>query len=176
MRHPVDVAGAGQGQEQGGSARLSVAEFEAIFEAVKNWGRWGPEDELGTMNFITPEKVRTAAGLVRSGRRVSLAIPINKVAGPDNPQQAIHFVVQSHDVPVDASKVGFAMDFLGMSCHGDCHTHVDALCHISYDGLTYNGRRAAEVVPSTGATAQDITAYSTGVVGRGVLLDIPRLR
>jgi kynurenine formamidase len=85
-------------------------------------------------------------------------------------------VVQSHDVPVDTSKVGFAMDFLGMSCHGDCHTHVDALCHISYDGKTYNGRDAAEVMLSTGATAQDITAVKEGVVGRGVLLDIPRLR
>src|SRR3954463_15598987 len=128
------------------------------------------------MNLITPEKVREAAQLVRSGRRVSMAIPINKVAGPDNPQQASHFVVQAHDVPVDSSGVRFALDWMGMPCHGDCHTHVDALCHISYDGLTYNGRRAAEVVVSTGATAQDITAYSTGVVGRAVLLDVPRLR
>jgi kynurenine formamidase len=158
------------------TTRVGVGEFEAIFESVKNWGRWGPDDELGTMNLITPEKVREAAGLVRTGRRVSMSIPINKVAGPDNPQQAIHFVVQSHDVPIDSSKVRFAMDFLGMSCHGDCHTHVDALNHISYDGLTYNGRPAAEVVPSSGAVAQDITAYSTGVVGRGVLLDIPKLR
>jgi kynurenine formamidase len=156
--------------------RVGVPEFEAIFESVKNWGRWGPDDELGTMNLITPEKVCEAARLVRSGRRVSMAIAINKVAGPDNPQQAIHFVVQSHDVPVDSSKVGFAMCFLGMASHGDCHTHVDALNHISYDGLTYNGRSAAEVVPSTGATAQDITAYKEGIVGRGVLLDIPRLR
>jgi kynurenine formamidase len=158
------------------TTRVGIAEFEAIFESVKNWGRWGPDDELGTLNLITPEKVRDAARLVRSGRRVSMALPINKVAGPDNPQPAMHFVVQSHDVPVDSSKVGFAMDFLGMSCHGDCHTHVDALCHISYAGLTYNGRPAAQVVPSTGATGQDITAYSTGIVGRGVLLDIPRLR
>jgi kynurenine formamidase len=105
-----------------------------------------------------------------------MAIPINKVSGPDNPQQAIHFVVQTHDVPIDSSKVRFAMDFLGMSCHGDCHTHVDALNHISYDGLTYNGRPAMEMVPSSGGTAQDITAYSNGIVGRGVLLDIPKLR
>ena len=61
--------------------RISVAEFERIFESVKNWGRWGPDDELGTLNYITQAKVREAAGLVRSGRRVSMAIPINKVAG-----------------------------------------------------------------------------------------------
>jgi kynurenine formamidase len=157
-------------------ANVSVAEFERIFESVKNWGRWGLDDELGTMNFITPEKVRAAAALVRTGRRVSMAIPINKVAGPDNPNQAIHFLMQGHDVPIDSSKVRFALDFVGMACHGDCHTHVDALCHISYGGLTYNGRPATKVVQTTGATEQDITTYSTGVVGRGVLLDIPKLR
>jgi Putative cyclase len=156
--------------------RVSVAEFEEIFESVKNWRRWGPDDELGTLNYITPEKVRAAAGLVRSGRRVSMAIPINKVAGPDNPSQASLLLVQGHDVPVDESKVGFGLDWLGMPAHGDCHTHVDALCHISYGGLTYNGRPAGEVLPSTGATAQDIAAYHEGIVGRGVLLDIPKLR
>lgn len=155
------------------SGNVGLDEFEQIFESVKNWGRWGPDDELGTMNYITPDMVVRAASLVRSGRRVSMAIPINKVAGPDNPQQAMHFVTQAHDVPVDHSEVRFALDFLGMACHGDCHTHVDALCHISYRGQCYNGRVAGEVVTSTGATAQDITAYSNGVVGRGVLLDIP---
>jgi kynurenine formamidase len=155
---------------------ISVDEFEQIFESVKNWGKWGPDDEIGTLNYVTPEKVSAAAGLVTSGRRVSMAIPINKVAGPDNPQPAIHFMTQGHDVPVDGSKVRFGLDFMGMACHGDCHTHVDALCHISYDGKTYNGRDANAVIKSTGATAQDMDAYSTGVVGRGVLLDIPRLR
>jgi kynurenine formamidase len=155
---------------------LTVADFEQVFESVKNWGRWGPADELGTLNYITPERVREAAGLVRSGRRVSMAIPINKVAGPDNQNPAVHFVSQAHDVPVDGSKVRFGLDFLGMACHGDCHTHVDALCHISYDGKTYNGRDASEVLRSTGATEQDIAAYREGIVGRGVLLDIPRLR
>jgi kynurenine formamidase len=155
---------------------LTVADFEQVFESVKNWGRWGPADELGTLNYITPERVREAAGLVRSGRRVSMAIPINKVAGPDNQNPAVHFVSQAHDVPVDGSKVRFGLDFLGMACHGDCHTHVDALCHISYDGKTYNGRDASEVLRSTGATEQDIAAYREGIVGRGVLLDVPRLR
>ena len=155
---------------------VSVADYERIFESVKNWGRWGASDELGTVNYITPERVQEAAALVSSGRRVSMAIPINKIAGPDNPQQAMHFVTLGHDVPIDASKVRFGMDFLGMACHGDCHTHVDALCHVSYDGLTYNGRTASEVLTTRGAEGQDITAYAAGIVGRGVLLDIPRFR
>jgi kynurenine formamidase len=156
--------------------KVRVADFERIFESVKNWGRWGDADELGTLNYITPEKVRSAAALVRSGRRVSMAIPINKQAGPDNPMPASLFVVQGHDVPVDESKVRFGLDYLGMACHGDTHTHVDALCHISYDGLTYNGRPAEDVLRTNGATEQDIAAYSAGVVGRGVLLDVPKLR
>ena len=111
--------------------KVSVEEFERVFESVKNWGRWGADDELGTLNYVTPEKVRAAAGLVRSGRRVSMAIPINKVAGPDNPRQAMLFVVQGHDVAVDGSKVGFGLDWLGMAAHGDCHTHVGMFYDIS---------------------------------------------
>ena len=156
--------------------KVSLQEFNQIFESVKNWGRWGPDDQVGTLNYITPETVRDAAGLVKTGRRVSLGLPINKEAGPDNPHQAIHFITQGHDVDIGSSGVRFALDFMGMAFHGDCHTHVDALCHISYRGLTYNGKPAEEVVTSMGATTQDITAYREGVVGKGVLLDIPRLR
>ena len=157
--------------------RVSLEEFERIFESVKNWGRWGPDDQLGTLNLITPERVRAAAGLVRSGRRVSMEIPINKVAGPDNPNPAIHFVSQGHDIDIGSGGLRFGLDFLGMACHGDCHTHIDALCHISYNGLTYNGKPAQEVLTSKGATTLDVAKIGeVGVVGRGVLLDIPRFR
>jgi kynurenine formamidase len=156
--------------------KVSVAEFERIFESVKNWGRWGPDDQLGTLNLLTPARVAAAAALVRSGRRVSMAIPINKAAGPDNPNPALHYVIQAHDIDIGSGGVRFGLDFLGMAFHGDCHTHVDALCHLSYDGLTYNGKRAEEVLLSTGATSQDIANVSEGVVGRGVLLDLPRFR
>jgi len=155
---------------------MTIDEFERIFESVKNWGRWGSDDELGTLNYITPEKVQEAARLVRSGRRVSMAIPIVKRAGPDNPMPATLLMVQGHDVPVDESKVRFGLDWLGMAAHGDTHTHVDALCHISYGGVTYNGRPAEEVLRSNGATAQDIAVYHAGLVGRGVLLDLPKHR
>jgi kynurenine formamidase len=154
---------------------ISVAEFEAMFEEVKNWGRWDSDDELGTLNYITPEHVRRAAGLVRSGRSVSMAIPINTVAGPDNPHPAIHYMTQNHDIDIGSGKLRFAMDFLGMECHGDCHTHIDALCHIAYGGHLYGGRPVSDVT-SKGARGLDITTYANGVVGRGVLLDIPRLR
>jgi kynurenine formamidase len=156
--------------------KVSLAEFDRIFESVKNWGKWGPDDQLGTLNYITRDKVRGAAGLVKSGRQVSMEIPINKVAGPDNPNQAFHYVTQSHDIDIGSNGLTFSLDFLGMACHGDCHTHVDALCHIAYKGKTYNGKPALEVMTSKGATTLDITNYANGLVGRGVLLDIPRLR
>ncbi len=157
------------------ASTISLAEFEAMFESVKNWGRWGADDERGTLNYITPEHVRHAAGLVRSGRSVSMAIPINKVAGPDNQSPAIHHMTQMFDLPVDSSSLRFGMDFLGMSCHGDCHTHIDALNHIAYGGHVYGGR-AESLLTSHGGTALDIAGYANGIVGRGVLLDIPRLR
>jgi kynurenine formamidase len=157
------------------TANISVAEFEAMFDAVKNWGRWGPDDELGTLNYITGDHVKRAAGLVKTGRSVSMAIPINTVAGPDNQNPAIHYMTQMFDTEVGASSLRFAMDFLGMNFHGDCHTHIDALCHIAYGGHVYGGRPET-LVTSRGAKALDIAVYAKGVVGRGVLLDIPRLR
>jgi kynurenine formamidase len=157
-------------------ARVTLAEFDAIFESVKNWGRWGPDDQLGTLNLITPERVAAAAALVRSGRRVSMAIPINKVAGPDNPNQAQYFVTQAHDIDIGSSGLTFALDYLGMAFHGDCHTHIDALNHIAYKGQVYNGHPANAVVTSKGGQALDIAKLADGVVGRGVLLDVPRYR
>jgi kynurenine formamidase len=158
--------------------RVSLEEFERIFESVKNWGRWGPHDQLGTLNLLTPERVRAAAGLVRSGRRVSLQIPINTVAGPDNPNPAIHHVIQGHDIDIGSGGLRFGLDYLGIAFHGDCHSHVDALNHISYHGLTYNGQPATDVLTTKGGTSLGIdeVAASGGVVGRGVLLDLPRFR
>jgi kynurenine formamidase len=79
------------------------------------------------------------------------------------------------DVPVGPSAVRFATDFIGMNVHGDAHTHVDALCHVVYQGLLHNGI-PAEVLTSAGAGALGIEVASSGIVGRGVLLDIPAAR
>jgi kynurenine formamidase len=155
---------------------MSLEEFEELFESLKNWGRWGPDDRRGTLNYITPDKVREAASLVRSGRSVSMAIPINTVSGPDNPNPAIHYMSTMHDVDVGSGELlRFATDFLGMQFHGDCHTHIDALCHIAYKGQLYNGL-LADLVTSQGALDLDITEYAHGIVSRGVLIDVPRYR
>jgi kynurenine formamidase len=156
-------------------APVSLEAFDRIYESVKNWGRWGPDDELGTLNYITPQHVARAAALVRSGRTVSMAIPINKVAGPDNPNPAVHFMSLMHDIPISPAGLTFGMCFLGMASHGDSHTHIDALNHVGYKGQLYNGKPVATLT-SQGSSWGSIAAYANGIVGRGVLLDAARYR
>src|SRR3978361_114027 len=103
-------------------APVSLAEFDRLFESVKNWGKWGPDDERGTMNYITPDKTPAAGKLVKNGLTVSMAIPINKAAGPDNPNPAVHLMSLMHDLAVSASGLSFGMCYLAMASHGDCHT------------------------------------------------------
>jgi kynurenine formamidase len=159
-----------------GTQPVSLDQFDCLFESLKNWGKWGPDDERGTLNYITPEKVAAAARLVRSGRSVSMEIPVNTEAGPDNPNPAIYYMNTTHDTDVGAGEgLNFATDFLGIQFHGDCHTHIDALCHIAYKGKLYNDRPAS-LVTARGSLGLDITTYGNGIVGRGVLIDIPRLR
>lgn len=154
---------------------VTAEEFDRLFERVSNWSRWGADDERGTLNYLLPEHVCASAALVRSGRTVSLSLPINTVAGPDNPRPSLHYMVRTHDVRTGPGEPQFAGDFLGSEIHGESRTHIDALCHVAYKGKLYNGKPPA-MVTSRGATGMDITAYTDGVVGRGVLLDIPRFR
>jgi kynurenine formamidase len=156
-------------------APTSLSAFDEIFEAVKNWNHWGADDERGTLNYLTPDKIAAAASLVRRGRTVSMAIPINKLAGPDNPNPAIHLMSLLHDVPIGGNGLSFGMCFLGMASHGDCHTHIDALNHVGYRGQLYNGKPVS-LLTSRGSDWGNITAYANGIVGRGVLLDVPRHR
>jgi kynurenine formamidase len=156
-------------------AILSRGEFEEIFRSVSNWGRWGTEDERGTLNYITPQHIRDAAALVRSGQSVTLSLPLNMVAGPDNPRPSVHHMVKMYDLPLSPrGEPHFVGDYLGTEIHGDSRTHVDALCHVAYKGQIYNGQPTS-IVTSQGAIRQDITTYVNGIVGRGVLLDLPRL-
>lgn len=154
---------------------ITTSEYDKLFESLKNWGRWGADDEKGTLNYITPDKVVKAAALVKEGISISMSIPIDKVAGPDNAHPAIHYMATTHDTDIGSKNQGFATDFLGMQFHGDCHTHLDSLCHVSYKGLLYNGVPVSTVT-TTGASCLDVTAYANGIVTRGVLIDVPSYR
>jgi len=141
-------------------------EVRRYFETCSNWGRWGPDDNAGTINLITPEKRREAAATVRSGRAVSLAFPWNTVGGPGNNNPAQHYLRAWRDACVD---------YIGISYHGYATTHIDALCHIFWEGQGWNGRPATEVT-SLGARFGSVDAWSNGITTRGVLIDIPRFR
>lgn len=151
-----------------------AARMEEIFESVKNWGRWGADDEAGALNLITDEVRRAAAAAVRHGRAVSCARDIPVDPAPDNPHPALHMMVRGGDdclIP----QVGLetTSDFVGLAFHGMASSHLDALCHVLRDGLMYNGR-SGSLVKSTGAHMNSVMCAKDGITTRGVLLDIPR--
>jgi kynurenine formamidase len=144
-------------------------EYAAYRARFSNWGRWGDDDELGTLNLVTDDVRRAAAALVQTGRTVSLARPLDTHAGPANPFPAHHFVA------VEGS--GGMLDYVGCFVHGFTQTHIDALCHLStLEGdVFYNGKPFGP-----GHMPRDHTGtvdfWRDGIVTRGVLYDIPRLR
>jgi len=160
-----------------GAQRLSQQEIAGLFDRISNWGRWGKDDQRGALNYITDAKRAASARLVKTGEVVSLALPLATVPGPDNPTPVTHLMIQTgHDAHlVIPSPPPYTADYLGINTHGYANTHLDALCHIIWNGKMYNGFEASEV-GSTGALKLAIDVARDGVISRGVLLDIPRLR
>jgi kynurenine formamidase len=140
------------------------------FEQVSNWGRWGPNDEMGTLNFITPAKIHEAANLVRSGRVVSIAHDLSVVASAKNAVPIKHTMVSKGGVAHGA------FDELTIYSHGLFQTHLDAVAHIFHQGKAYNGRSASDILGKDGLAFGSIHAQRGGIVTRGVLLDVARSR
>jgi kynurenine formamidase len=154
---------------------VSAEDFKALFEAVSTWGRWGREDQRGALHHLTPAHVAAAAALVRDGRTITLGLPLDTHAAAHNPKPAVHHMTQLPDTDLGSGSLRFAKDYVGVDYHNDSHTHLDALCHVAFHGAIYNGRPADQLT-SQGASADTIEVLAAGLVGRGVLLDIPRLR
>ncbi len=150
----------------------SKAEVESYLRERRNWGRWGNDDEVGAVNLITADKRVRAAELVRSGRTVSLSRPYPKVPAANNPTPAQHFMRLLERGP----GAGGAIDYYGISYHGQASTHLDALCHTwNADGM-WNGRSPRDEIGFEGARWGAITNWSNGIITRGVLLNVPRFR
>jgi kynurenine formamidase len=154
---------------------VSADEFDELFATLSRWGAWGAEDERGALHFITRERVAAAASLVREGVTVSMSLPLNTHAAMHCPTPADHHMTALGSAGEDPEGVHFIKDYVGLDYHNDGHTHVDALCHVAFDGAMYNGR-SEEGVSDEGAPVNSIEVLKTGLVGRGVLLDIPRVR
>lgn len=140
---------------------MSAAEFDKLFNQVKNWGRWGKDDALGTMNLITDAKRKQAASLVKMGITVSVGHDLHEEATADNPAGRFKKVVAPN----------FRTDTYFFQYHGAFVTHQDALCHYTYNDRVYNDRplNTKECFPG-------IDQLKNGVVTRGILIDIPRLK
>ena len=144
-----------------------------------NWGRFGDDDERGTVNFITPARVLAALQLPRLGRVISCGLPFER-NGParGNRFNPIHtMLVDGGDAISGAQKHpgGFCYADDAVSMPLQCCTQWDSLAHVFYDGKMYNDRDVA-LVSSDGAAANSIDKLRDGVVGRGVLLDVARHR
>jgi kynurenine formamidase len=149
---------------------VSKAEFDRWMQEISNWGRWGDDDELGTLNLITDVKRKAAAGLVQEGVTVSLALDLNKVADPVNGNPFEHQLSVSkfggHEVAGDTYSVNY---------HGFAHSHMDGLPHFVHKGKMYNGFSVDGLKPG-GAEKLGIENFYKGVFTRGILVDIPWLR
>lgn len=166
------VAGAGSAGPV--PSRMSEAEFRSLYESLRAQVPWGPDDRRGALNNITQADVLAACGAVRLGRAVSLAAPVEDWAAPDNPDPARHQM--KGPLGADAGPgLAFGMDRIAMNIHGNADSHIDALCHVIFDGKLYNGI-PAETVTEAGAAELSIGLAADGIVGRGVLLDVPRSR
>ncbi|MGW0750614.1 cyclase family protein [Streptomyces sp. NPDC002587] len=154
---------------------MTADAFRALYEELRGMSPRTPDDRRGTLGHLTPERVVAATSEVRSGLTVSLAAPIETRAGPDNPEPACHRMIAPVAGEAVAEGLHFARDRFSMNVHGDADSHLDALCHVLFDGELYNGVPASSVTPG-GARALCVETVRDGIVGRGVLLDIPRLR
>jgi kynurenine formamidase len=152
---------------------MSEAEFRSLYDQLRRVP-WGTEDRRGALNYITPDEVRAAASEVRLGRTVSLAAPVENRPTADNPDPAQHQMTGPPGTDAGPG-LSFAMDRIAMNIHGNADSHVDALCHVIFDGRLYNGV-AADTVTQAGASELSIDVAAAGIVGRGVLLDVPRVR
>ena len=146
-------------------AEPSESEVLSWFERLSNWGRWGAEDELGTLNLVTPAVRRRAAQSVKDGVSVSCAHEV--VTGVHNIESELTAVSIA-----PGTRLGFSTERItALTVHGHVMTHLDALSHIFWDGQMYNGR-SAEILANGGANALPITVARHGVITRGVLLDV----
>lgn len=154
------------------------------FDELSNWGRWGNDDRLGTLNHLTPDKRVAAAKLVREGISVSCSWDIKTGRQPGATVESQRYMLstglglseEGRRGLLPGGRAGGAQEYIGLVFHGLDVTHVDSLAHLFWDGKMYGGEPASMVSDRQGALKHDVLALSDGVTTRGVLLDIAKLR
>ena len=147
--------------------RVTAAEFDRWISEISNWGRWGKDDELGTLNLITVAKRKAASRLVRDGVSVSLALDLNKQKEGMNFNPFIHNLTTAvwggHEIAGDTYSVEY---------HGFAHSHMDGLAHFAHNGQMYNGV-SVDTLKKSGAEKLGIQNAKLGIFTRGILVDMP---
>ncbi|MCJ7437036.1 MAG: cyclase family protein [Acidimicrobiia bacterium] len=153
-------------------------EVKALAAKVRNWGRWGDDDEIGTLNLITDDVVKAAAKEITTGKRLALGIPLDEngpqigvVPGRDNPVREMIMV----NTPITGDPTNFTTSDDKVAMGIQAGTHWDALAHVSYEGNLYNGVKSSEVITAAGAARMGIDKITT-IVSRGVLLDVAKAK
>lgn len=163
--------------------KITRQDLDSAAERLKNWGRWGPDDELGTLNHTTADDVVRAASLVRTGQVISLALNLDS-KGPQAGKTKFPPVGRFNPVHTmlrtGTDAYSGILDHRGIRSADDlvilpsqCATHWDGLGHIFYGDHMWNGYDC-RTVSSFGAAKAGIEKAREKMVGRGVLLDIPR--
>jgi kynurenine formamidase len=162
---PVLVAGQ---HTTGGPVVVTNEDVEKWMTELSNWGRWGKNDQRGTLNLITPAKRKQALALVRDGVSVSLAHSVDKDKALDSPRPL------QQQMTLDAG--GHAMDLYTIWYHGSVITHIDSLCHYSHEGKLFNGFDRGKIAEGPGCPENGIENQKEGIMTRGVLVDLPLLK
>jgi kynurenine formamidase len=155
---------------QSESHKMSKSDVDKLGAEISNWGRWGKEDQLGAANLVTPKKRLEAAKLVKEGVSISMGHEAVTEKAIDNPNPFVH---QMHETGANSDSA--ASDTYSVRYHGLVHTHMDALCHLFYNGTMYNGYPKSLVVEN-GAKKLGIQNLKNGVFTRGILFDIAALK
>ena len=180
----VAVSVAALAQQSSSHTPVKKAQVDRWMTDLSNWGRWGKDDQLGALNLITPAKKREAMALAKDGIVVSLEQPLKVVPKPDEtkadgkPHGVAFYEIRFKTFPADDPRgnPGFTSDVQEYHVHGGM-THLDALCHDSSDGRLYNGYPLKDTVnETTGCTKLGLDNLKEGIVTRGVLVDMSRLK
>ncbi len=166
------------GAQVGPDDEVTREQFDTWMTELSNWGRWGADDQLGALNLITPAKRVAAARLVQTGRTVSMArdMTIDTLEDPDaasanRPPVLVGSVRSVFDINPEG---GFFWERYEIEYHGSLVSHLDALCHVAYNGKVYNGHDFQDVASTQdGCTQLGVVNLKDGLVTRGVLVDLP---
>jgi kynurenine formamidase len=138
-----------------------------------NWGRWGDDDQRGTFNLFTPERIAAAAALIRTGKRFSLGLPVGGPPMPGYRSPPLHFFnATTGDIVLGERGIQYSDDYVVMALQAT--TQLDGLAHVGADDLLYNGFWAGLVTARSGARRLGVHHQADGIVGRAVVLDVAR--